>query len=449
MADAACPGDVVAPATTPCGDQSQTICTDPDTCDGTGICGPNNVPCALVTDSSLCAFDIEPDKGTCVGGNLGGEPCSLANGNDDCVGGTCEQSTQFRNLLTPDGQNWVAFKLNANNPGQFFYNLISISEGSGTVTLTITVPYPFVTQGATPVHVYDGSLAIEDGCFMPDLALARSSVQITMDDWINGGMNNADLVCDTVCGPNGSGTCTFDVTATYPPVSGQLYVNVHLDYGLKGVQTDANPCGDDLADRYDPGTALSVWGSRDAYVNRADDGLVDLALTDCQNYEFSHKEDWTSDDFTDTVQNLNIFKPISGAFGLCNRSDNGDPCPENVAVELVRNSTSEVVQSTVTDEDGFYGLIYAHRGKPAFYTVFLLGDYNLSHKVKLNSKGWAEVNFDVYTGTSTATLSHGPKDDDGGGTCEPPLLPQGAACTDNAECCSNKCKGPASRRVCK
>ncbi|MHC4178220.1 MAG: hypothetical protein ACYSWU_11985, partial [Planctomycetota bacterium] len=149
-----CPADLMAAAGAPCGDPATTVCTDPDTCDGLGSCGVNNVACALVTASSLCPFDMEPDKGTCsgsTGGLLDGAPCSLGNGHTDCDGGTCEQSNQFRTLFTPDVQNWIAYKLNASNPGQYYYNLISEGVPGDSVTLTIEVPYPFVTQGAVPV----------------------------------------------------------------------------------------------------------------------------------------------------------------------------------------------------------------------------------------------------------------------------------------------------------
>ena len=35
------------------------------------------------------------------------------------------------------------------------------------------------------------------------------------------------------------------------------------------------------------------------------------------------------------------------------------------------------------------------------------------------------------------------------GVCELPLLPEGASCSDDAECCSNKCKGRPGNKTCK
>ena len=219
---------------------------------------PNNQACALVTSSALCEFDTEPDKGTCfdtVGGELDGASCSLNNGAADCDGGICEQSDQFRLLFSPDVQNWVAYKLNASNPGQFFYNLIHEPVGLlDDVTLTINVPYPFVTQGASPVHVYPGDVEVQDGCFVAEEGseLLAGGPTITIDDWTNGiddldpRITDFNLQCDQLCGPDIQpiATCSFDVTipAALIPMEGQIYVNVHLDYGLKGPHIDANPC---------------------------------------------------------------------------------------------------------------------------------------------------------------------------------------------------------------
>jgi cysteine-rich repeat protein len=153
----------------PCGDQTANACTDPDTCED-GICQPNNIPCSFVTSSSLCPFDVEP------------RACA----ND---------IPKFRVAFTPDVKNWPAYKQNATNPGQFYYNLIY--DGKVGDTLRIFIPWPFVTQGARPVHVYDAnSTVIEDGCFLPCFnstsacgALSSVGTQISLADWVNGGTN--------------------------------------------------------------------------------------------------------------------------------------------------------------------------------------------------------------------------------------------------------------------
>ena len=44
-----CPTDAKAPAGTPCGSNANTVCDDPDTCDGSGTCQDNNAP-----DTTTC-----------------------------------------------------------------------------------------------------------------------------------------------------------------------------------------------------------------------------------------------------------------------------------------------------------------------------------------------------------------------------------------------------------
>jgi hypothetical protein len=65
----------------------------------------------------------------------------------------------------------------------------------------------------------------------------------------------------------------------------------------------------------------------------------------------------------------------------------------------VRQSTGETVKTDVLDVDGYFALEYQHRGKPAVYTIYLDGEFNLSQEVSLNSNGWASLEIDGATGT--------------------------------------------------
>jgi len=396
-----CPADGFEDEGSECGDDTDNTCTDPDTCDADGDCQPNNTACGAVTDSALCLFDVSP-KGICIDDITGerGDHCDVETGDPDCAtGSTCTPENQFRLLFTPDHQNWVAYKLNASNPGQFYYNLNSSGTPGASETFSISIPYPFVTHGATPIHVYDGeSVGNADGedCFMPpDGALDASHLQITTADWVSGVVTDPTrnfLNCDSVCGPDGAGYCTFDVTAVYPD-SGQLYINVHLDYALKGGNVDLNPCDDGLVDRYDPDTVASPWNTRDAYVNTASDLLDQLAIDDNQDYTMGHEEVGSTTSFSDTVQNLNEFKKVAGVIGLCGNQGHSNKCAALTAIQLVRNSTGEVVATSEIDVDGYYALIYKHTGAPEVYTVKLQGDYNMTQDVELKANGFAEVTF--------------------------------------------------------
>ena len=421
-----------------CGDGTLTPCTLPDSCSG-GACAPNHVACGYVTSSGLCGFDVSPDKGVCVGGDLDGEACFTGDPEDPCLTavepGACEQSREFRLLFTPDGQLWPAHKLNASNPGQYYYNAVYDGSPGAEVTLSFTLPYPFVTQGATPVHVYDAAeVPTVDGCFDPAavLPLAADGTQIAIDDWIQG-TNGCSMECGPIDGVP-TGTCSFDVTFTVPD-SGQAYINLHLDYGLKGPHRDANPCNDAMADRYDPGQQDPLFGGWDALLNN-ESGNGPVRIANCASYGFEHTDGF--DYLGDTVSSLNEFKRIEGVFGLVQNSASGAGVA-GVALGLVRKNDGLLVQSSATDEDGYYTLAHRHQGKSAAYTVFMLmdsqeGSLALSHELQIGTKGWAEISFDVHTGTSAAVYGNNAGSGDICGLGGP-----GDRCQSGAECCSGKC----------
>jgi hypothetical protein len=267
-------------------------------------------------------------------------------------------------------------------------------------------------------------------------------------------------------------------------------VNVHLDYGLKGASLDANDgtiinagvtvC-DGYADRYDVGAPDPDFGGWDAWKNNdTEDGP--LAISNCKSYDFSHYDGTTV--FGDQVQSLNIFKQIKGLSGMVMASDTESGVPA-AWVEVVRVKTGELVGTGVTDDDGYYAIPYKHKGKRAMYHVTLNGGHNIVQRVQLKSNGWAEVNFDVFTGTSTGEFNLDPSGSGGRGepgdctatedpevtcndgvdndcdgdvdledsTCSGGVCTDdaqlGDPCTDDSDCCSNKCRGRSGRKFCK
>jgi hypothetical protein len=468
-------------------DPTTNDCSDADTCNSEdGFCQPNNKPCSAVTDSLLCPIDTNLDKGTCVGGNLDEEAClvgfagnatcennicsggdragRVCGGESDCVscvegGGTCDQSSQFNLAFTPDVQEGGrVFKHNASNPGQTFFNVnYDVSslpaDGDGNVLLELEIPYPFITVGGSPIHVYDAAdvgpndTTGEESCeldgisFLPPEEAVRSyNTELTLDDWINGVTDAArGIDCDQIknnqqqdglSGLNESGSCTVEVRIPKAEIlSGLAYVNIHLDYGLKGKTTDANPV-DELADRYLPGAIDPTFGGHHALnanlLGQCQGGTAgtcsfvsgipadmtanecvasggtcvlseELAIENCKRYVFAHYDvdGQLSKDF---VESGNQFKKISGAFGNVWKSDSGFNPVAGTTVKLL-DSSGSVVESSLTDKDGFYTLIHPHKGKAASYTVLLEGQ-GLSHDIKLSNKGWTFVTFDVDTGAS-------------------------------------------------
>jgi hypothetical protein len=384
---------------------------------------------------------------------------------------------EFKLLFSPDVQGWPAYKLNAMNPGQTFYNLVV--DGDGTVDVAIVVPYPYVTQGANPLHVYDSDLVghgTDSGndCFLPPEEASQSNtVQITIDDYAGASRWYGDV--QLVCIPGGGdpatpgdlygkATCTIhvpvDIDASW--YSGQAYVNLHLDYGLKGKDANGNPidyacvggpdagnpcdpnaigpCGgngtcEPTSDRYDRGLQISPWLSADALYNTlTGDGPV--AIPDCLPHEFGHVVDPAGLDpevFDDTVQNLNIFKKIAGVFGrvwtssdtlgvesvyvatigktegICDSPgtrEDGNQCSltKPGKCEKSGGTCRDLVKDGVTDQDGFYLNDYKKTGKSAPYVV------------------WADLDDDgVRDGVCSTTDAECDLEGDGSdcsGTCE-------------------------------
>jgi hypothetical protein len=277
----------------------------------TGACGVSSI-----TDSSLCTFDT-----------------------DSAVDGS-----QFRLIFTQDPTSPSTFKLTASNPGQFYYNVFYF--GVGNTGVKITLPYPFVTQGATPVHVYDGVTPSTSGgktCFAPGMEIANAKTLVALSDY----------------GPSPVfGTAKKEITVDVPALSGGFaYINIHLDYGLKGT----------------PG-----------YMRNTNDAPPILYG---QSYEFMDDAGGMA-----TTQSENDFKKNPGVAGLVLKNGSADPVP-NVTAKIY-DSTNKLLGTVSTDNDGFYMWAYKYTGKAATFVV-KLPSYNLSQSLTLKSNGFVVANFTV------------------------------------------------------
>ena len=282
---------------------------------------------SLITDTSLCTFDIDPNT----------------------------TGSQFRLIFTPDTNSPATWKLNASNPGQFYYNVF---DNAPTDTINFMLPYPFVTQGAVPIHVYSSvTIATVNGqtCLIPVTEIAHSSAQVTLASY-----------SDT----NGDGSVGFGDTATvsvtFSSPSGFAYANIHVDYGLKG----------------------TINYSKDAHNNAIDATTLASRIPDNQSYTFS-ENDGAPD--SQSVSSRNSFKRDPGIAGLVRRSGTDAPVP-NAQVVILGDGKKQTVS---TDEDGWYMWQYKYTGKPAAFTVKLLAPYNLSQTVTLKSNGFVVVSFTV------------------------------------------------------
>ena len=290
------------------------------------------VPVTSTISSGLCHFDRDGDP---------------------------DNGRQFRLIFTPDIQIWPAYKVTASNPGQFFYNLFYIGSDFAT-TFNISLPYPFVTQGAMPVHVYSRVTVTEvDGsvCFIPDpeSEVYAGDQQIILSDY-DGGYGS---------------TATLNLLDIPVPETGFMYVAVHLDYGLKG----------------------STGYGKNSVDDAVDFTTEEILIPNFFNHEFSVNGSLLD---SQVIQNTNAFKRIPGFAGIVTDLD-GTPI-ESVQVDIYRPGTVVGVDSPLgsltTDEDGWYMFEYKHKGKPADYSVTLPA-FGLVKEVRVKGNAFVETNFIV------------------------------------------------------
>jgi hypothetical protein len=264
----------------------------------------------------------------------------------------------FRLILTPDITSQGKYKLNASNPGQFYYNVFY--TGAGNESITITLPYPWVTQGAVPIHIYSNVGVTTTGtttCLAPSGELANSTTQVTLANYSSQAFGS-----------------TTQVTIHVPALSGNFaYINIHLDYGLKGT---------------------TFWSKGGVSGNDAISSLVPPLPTilDQTSYPFSDTAGGSV-----SVKSTNAFKKDPGIGGLVqsNTTTNG---VANVKVEITAPDGKKY--TVITDADGWYMWEYKWTGKAVNFKVMLIlptGSTVLSpsnpQTVSLKANGYLVVNF--------------------------------------------------------
>jgi len=294
--------------------------TSTDDCGNVSTCEQiiTVVPCGAATSSSLCLFDMQ---------------CSAGDQRD------------FRLIFTQDPQNWPCYKVTATNPGQFYYNAFHTGTPGTQVSLTMNIPWPFVTHGANPVHAYDGVSVSNGTCFSPSatgvpVAFNASSAPapFALADYALYGSGN-----------NWGGTIPVVVDLTVP-ASGFVYLNIHLDYGLKGT---GGYTSDALMNAI-PGACVTPAATPSTIPNDS-------------SYLFTTQVDGSETD-SDELVNCNQFKRNPGIAGMTRMPD--WTLVPDCQVKLwypATNSYVGVPQTSVSDLDGWYNINHKHKGSVGLY----------------------------------------------------------------------------------
>jgi hypothetical protein len=269
---------------------------------------------------------------------------------------SCNTSNGIRLIYT---QGDSCYKLNASNPGQFYYNAFATGSPGSNITFTVTLPYPFVTQGANPIEVYDSvgtTVNTSNGqqCLIPGNKTYAGSRQVVLTNYTS-----------QVVGS----TYTFDVTVTVPN-TGFVFLAIHLDYGLKGISGfNKGGAGNDAVSCTNSATVL----------------VKDLAT-----YYFS--VNGVVND-TNSTMSCNTFKKSPGTLLTAVKSTSLNPVPNCNGV--LKDSKGVTLGTGVTDADGCCMINYKMTGKAATFTVTLTppGGQGQTKTVTLKANGFIQSDF--------------------------------------------------------
>lgn len=343
-----------------------------DSCDAAGNCvhvgsdGPDN-SCSKVTNSSLCALPT----GLCGASPTG--PQFRLNDLQDPTYSPVSGTTVFND-----------YRINASNPGQFYYNVFRAGTPGAALDLTINVPYPFVTQGSNPIQLHDRART-SGGCYLPGASL--SGFTVMTDGGHLSPSGRAVILLSDYDVKNLGATTSVHVTGTVP-ASGLVYVTIHLDYGFKkvtGWQLASN-----LTSIQGPDTNLD--GTPDGF------GSGPITIASPQSYGFSFGVNGTTHSFSPS--SCNKIKKMVGIIGNTVAAVTGDPVG-SARVQLF-GPTGTLLETTTSDLDGFYVLSYKFKGKAATYTV-KLPEHGKQKSVTLKANGYARINFEDLLSRGTDT----------------------------------------------
>ncbi len=195
----ACPADAFEPAATPCGDPTDNICTDPDSCDGSGVCLRHDAANTVVCRPDAGDCDIEE---RCDGNGV------CPNDSFEAPGTTCGDSTNDT-CTDPDTCNGTGVCLPNDAPSSTLCrsaagecDLAEYCTGTGTCPADT-----FKSAGAAC-----GS-PLDDACTNPDTCDGLGSC-LDNHEPISTVCRPAASDCDVPDNCDGAGACNVDVVKT-------------------------------------------------------------------------------------------------------------------------------------------------------------------------------------------------------------------------------------------
>ena len=274
------------------------------------------------------------------------------------------------------------YRLQASNPGQFYFNAFYYGTPGSDFTMTIQVPYPFVTQegAGVPIQVHDGTDLTSSGCYMPTPSLSGFTIATPALIPTSSAGNQIITLEDYATKQLGQYT-TVTVSGKVP-ATGLAYVTIHLDYGLKKTGNWK------LTGTY---TVNPVNSASIADVNNlAGFGSGSVTIRGYEVYDFARTVG--GDTSTSTPSSYNEIKKFAGFLGFVINKVTGDP-EENVKV-VIYNPKNATLATLYTDQDGYYMYAYKHTAKAATYTLKLPA-YNKSQAITVKANGFAAVDFEL------------------------------------------------------
>jgi len=277
---------------------------------------------------------------------------------------TSRDGQQFRLIYTP-ATTATTYTLRASNPGQYGVSAFAIGESDLTVSLDI--PYPFVTQGSVPIHVYTDATLDDNDCFVGLDEYTGFTVGVTTGNHgitTPSGAKGIDLGSHD---GNLPGTSKATINISDLPEDGLVFVQVHLDFGLKGT-APYTPINSKLDADYTGGSGKDI-------PNLTDFNFVVTAGSDVTPL---------------IIENENVFKHDPGVAGLVKTT--GEAPVVGATVKIYEKT--KLLGTVTTDGDGYYSFYYKYTGKATTLTV-KLPEYNAEKSITLKSNGWVYLDFFV------------------------------------------------------